>query len=56
MGAFLNPRLFCEIASVNTGARRILTFDGEVNLSENSPEDLANELSQVLVDSERSQC
>ena len=36
MGAFLNPRLFCEIASVNTGARRILTFDGEVNLSENS--------------------
>ena len=51
MGAFLNPRLFCEIANVNTGARRILTFDGEVNLSEANPGDLAVELSQILVDS-----
>ena len=51
MGAFLNPRLYCEIAAVNAGARRILTFDGEVNITSDSPDSIADELRQILIDS-----
>ncbi|CAE7795295.1 unnamed protein product [Symbiodinium sp. CCMP2592] len=39
MGAFLSPRLFCEIAAVNKNAKRILTFDGEVYLSSETVND-----------------
>eukprot|EP00439_Symbiodinium_sp_Y106_P081639 s520_g20.t1 len=51
MGAFPNPRLYCDIAAVNAGARKILTFDGEVNITSDTSDSVADELSQILVDS-----
>ena len=51
MGAFLNPRLYCEIAAVNANARKILTFDGDVNIDSTNADDIASELVQILTDS-----
>ena len=51
MGTFLNPRLYCEIAGVNSNARKILTFDGEVTINSNNADDIAAELAQILIDS-----
>ena len=50
MGAFLNPRLYCEIAAVNASARKILTL-GDVTINSNNADDIAAELAQILVDS-----
>ena len=41
IGAFLNPRLYCEIAAVNSSARKILTFDGDVTINSNNADDIA---------------
>ena len=51
MGAFLNPRLYCEIAAVNANARKIRTFDGDVNINSTNADDIASELAQILMDS-----
>ena len=51
MGAFLNPRLYCEIAAVNANARKILTFDSDVNIDSTNADDIASELAQILMDS-----
>ena len=51
MGAFLNPRLCCEIAAVNANARKIQTFDGDVNIDSTDADDIASELAQILKDS-----
>ena len=51
MGAFLNPRLYCEIAAVNRNARKILTFDGEVQINSGNADAIAAELMQILADS-----
>ena len=53
--AFLNPRLYCEIAAVKNlvkkSARKILTFDGEVIITADSPDAIAAEPSQIIADS-----
>ena len=51
MGAFHNPRLYCEIAAVNSSARRILTFDGEVRISSDNVDAIVAEFTHVLADS-----
>ena len=51
MGAFLNPKLFAEIALANESARRILTFDGEVHLDGTSAEMITSELATITGDS-----
>ena len=51
MGAFLNPRLRCDIAAVNESARRILTFDGEVRINATNVDSIIAGLTQILMDS-----
>ena len=51
MGAFLPPRLYADIAMHTPDARRILTFDGEVNLTGRTNVEMREELEHILDDS-----
>ena len=51
MGAFLPPRLYADIAMHTPDARRILTFDGEVNLTGQTNVAMREELKHILDDS-----
>ena len=51
MGAFLPPRLYADIAMHTPDARRILTFDGEVNLTGRPNVEMREELTHILDDS-----
>ena len=50
-GPSLTLACICDIAAVNAGARKILTFDGEVNITSEDSGSIAEELSQILADS-----